>query len=173
MFLPSKKKKYLLLLRFLRYLRTFRGPSWVFLGNMKNPGYFCDFCDICGHFGVLLGFFCFQKKILVTFAIFAIFADISGPFMGVFREHEKSLLLLRFLRCDIWGHFGVLLGFFCFQKKILVTFAIFAIFADISGPFMGVFREHEKSLLLLRFLRYLRTFRGPSWLLLFPSLDSC
>ena len=176
MFLPSKKKKSLLLLRFLRYLRTFRGPSWVFLGNMKNPCYFCDFCDICGHFGVLLGFFCFQKKILVTFAIFAIFADISEPFMGVFREHEKSLLLLRFLRylrtfrspswvflgnmknpcyfcdfCDICGHFGVLLGFFCFQVLILVRFVIFAIFVT------GVFG----------------TFRGPSWVFLGNMKNPC
>ena len=31
----------------------------------------------------------------------------------------------------------------------------------------------KKSLLLLRFLPHLRTFRGPSWPLLFLSLDSC
>ena len=43
----------LLLLRFLRYL------SWMFLARKKNPCYLCDFCDICGHFGALLGFFAF------------------------------------------------------------------------------------------------------------------
>ena len=72
----------------------------MFLGNMKNPCYFRDFCDICGHFGVLLGFFCFQVLILVRFVIFAIFVT----------------------------------GVFWLAKKILVTFAIFA---DISGPFLG------------------------------------
>ena len=36
--------------------------------------YPCYFCDFCGHFGVLLGFFCFQVLILVRFVISAIFA---------------------------------------------------------------------------------------------------
>ena len=89
--------------------------DWVFSASKKNPCYFCDFCDICGHFGALLGFFSFYVRNFVTFVIFA----------------------------------------------------IFAIFV------MGVLSQHEKSLLLSRFLRYLGTFRGPSWLLVFVSLEFC
>ena len=82
------------------------------------------------------------------------------------------LLFLRFLRylslvylaskknpcyfcdfCDIWGHFGALLGFFFFQVLILVRCVFFAIFAIFVV--MGVFSLQEKSLLLLRYLRYL------------------
>ena len=121
------KAKSLLL---LRYLRTFRGPSWLLCFLSVEFCYichFCDFCDICH------GCFKLARKILVTFAIFAIFADISGPFLA--SSVSKSwffldLLFLRFLRylsrvfsaskknpcyfCDICGHFGVLLGFFFF-----------------------------------------------------------
>ena len=73
------------------------------------------------------------------------------------------------------------------RKKILVTFAIFAKFADISKPFLtfslskcrilwnllfllflpylllNIFTYEKKFLLLLRFLRNLRTSRSPSW----------
>ena len=107
------KSGILLHLVFLRYLRYL---SWVFLANMKNPCYFCDFCDICGHFGVLLAFFflsldscyiryfcdichgCFwlARKILVTFAIFAIFADISRSFLASFFSKSGILLHLLF-----------------------------------------------------------------------------
>ena len=41
------KSRILLNLLFLRCL------SWVFLVNMKNPCYFCNFWDICRHFGAL------------------------------------------------------------------------------------------------------------------------
>ena len=73
---------------------------------------------------------------LVTFAIFAIFANISGPFLSSLPTKSGillHLLFLRFLRylsrvflarkknpcyfcdfCDICGHFGALLGFFAF-----------------------------------------------------------
>ena len=44
---------HLLFLGYLRYL------SRVFLTRKKNPCYFCNFCDNCGHFGALLGFFAF------------------------------------------------------------------------------------------------------------------
>ena len=40
--------------------------------------YSCDFCDICD------GGFQLASKILVTFAIFATFAHISGPFLASF-----------------------------------------------------------------------------------------
>ena len=77
-----------------------------------------------------------SKKILVTLAIFAIFADISGPFLAASLSKSLfllDLLFLRFLRslsrvfsaskknpchfcnfCDVSGHFGALLGFFFF-----------------------------------------------------------
>ena len=40
--------------------------------------YICYFCDICH------GFFELARKIFVTFAIFAIFTDIMGPFLASF-----------------------------------------------------------------------------------------
>ena len=83
----------------MRYFRTFRDPSWFllflrlyrillhllflrflryfsreFLARKKNSRYFCDFGDICGHFGALLGFFSFKVLILAGFVILAIFA---------------------------------------------------------------------------------------------------
>ena len=92
--------------------------------------YFCDFSHVCH------GCFQLARKILVTFAIFAIFADISGPFLVSSFSKSRillNLLFLRFLRylswvflaskknpcyicdfCDICGHFGALLGFFFF-----------------------------------------------------------
>ena len=118
------QEKSLLLLRFLPHLRTFRGPSWLLLFLSLDSCqicYFCDFCDICHG--------CFQlvRKILVTFAIFA---DISGPFLASSVSNSWFFLDLLFLRClsplfsaskknpcyfcDICGHFGVLLGFFFF-----------------------------------------------------------
>ena len=120
----SSQEKSLLLLRFLR---TFRGPSWLLGFLSLECCYICYFCDICH------GCFQLARKILVTFAIFAIFADISGPFL--ISSFSKSgillnLLFLRFLRylsrvfsarkknscffCDFCGHFGPLLGFFFF-----------------------------------------------------------
>ena len=68
---------HLLFLLYLRYL------SQVFLARKKNPRYFSDFCNNCGHFGALLGLslihiseptrrtpisyavFCLKKKILI------------------------------------------------------------------------------------------------------------
>ena len=82
-------------------------------------------------------------------------------------------------------------------RKILVTFAI-AKFADFSKPFLAAFLflslefcqiwkscyfcdiccsvflgRKKKSLLLLRFLRNLRTSQSPSWPFLFLSLEFC
>ena len=70
----SSQEKSLLLLRLLRYLRTFRGPSWLLLFLSLDSCQICYFCDICGHFGALLGFFSFKVLILVGFVILAIFA---------------------------------------------------------------------------------------------------
>ena len=121
---------------FLRYLRTFRGPFCLLcLLSLEfcYICYFCDFCDICH--------WCFKlaRKILVTFASFAIFADILWLFLASFPSKSGILFYLLF----------------------------FAIFVT------GVFSLEEKSLLLLRVLQYLRTFRGPSWLLCFLSLECC
>ena len=117
--------------------------------SKKSP---CYFCDICGHSGALLDFIFFYVLNLVTFVILAIFAIFV---MNGFSYQGKSLLLLRYLRtfrgrsclqlllslescyicyscdfCDICNEW------FLLARKILVSFAIFAIFADISGPFL-------------------------------------
>ena len=74
--------------------------------SMKNSCYFCDFCQICGLTEaplVLSSFQVIQNFVkFVVLAIFAIFVVQSF-------------------------HIG---------RKILVTFAIFANFADISNPFL-------------------------------------
>ena len=138
---------------------------------MKNPCYFCDFCDICGHFRALLGFFCFQVFILVRFLIFAILQYFSRVFLA---SKKKSLLLLRFLRylrtflgrswlllfpsldsfyiCYFCHFCDICHGCFQLARKILVTFAIFA---DISGSFLVSFFSKYWFLLDLLFLRFL------------------
>ena len=77
----SSQEKFLLLLQFLRYLRTFQGPSLRVLNFVTSVFFeifaifvmgvfssqersllllrFCDICDICRHFGALLGFSAF------------------------------------------------------------------------------------------------------------------
>ena len=69
-------KKSLLLLRYLRYLRTFRGPSCLqLLLSLESCyiSYSCDSCDIFSEWFLL------ARKIFVTFAIFA---GISGPLLS-------------------------------------------------------------------------------------------
>ena len=46
----------------------------MLFASKKNPCYFCDVYDICGHFGALLAFIFFYVLNLVTFVILAIFA---------------------------------------------------------------------------------------------------
>ena len=147
----------LLLLRFLPYL------SRVFSASKKNRCYFCDFLRYIRRFGALLGFFFFQVQNFVKFVIFAIFVT------DVFRSQEKSLLLLRFfaIYAAVWGPSWFLLFLSLEFSSICYFLAIFAIFVT------GVFSSQEKSLLLLRFLRYLRTFSTPSQFLLFLSLEFC
>ena len=93
------------------------------------------------------------RKILVTFAIFAIFGDISGL------ESLEFCHILYF--CDICH------GCFQLAWKILVTFAIFSIFADISGPFLASFLCNSGILLHLVFLRCL------SWVFLAKMKNPC
>ena len=137
-----------LFLRFLRYL------SWVFLASKKNRCYICDFSDICGDFGVLLGFFfflslvscqicyscdfcdichgCFQlaRNILVTFAIFAILADFSGLFLVSSFSKTRVLLNLLFLR--FLRHLSRV---FSARKK---NPCYFCDFCDICGHFVAL-----------------------------------
>ena len=71
---------------------TFRGPYWFLLFLSLKFCYICYFCDICH------GCFKLARKILVTFAIFAMFADISGPFLISSFPKSRILLNLLFLR---------------------------------------------------------------------------
>ena len=101
-----------------RSRRASRCPQ---ISQKSQKKYFCDICHGC---------FKLARKILVTFAIFAIIADISGPFLASLLSKSGillHLLLLRYLSrvflaskknpcyfCDNCGHFGALLGFFFF-----------------------------------------------------------
>ena len=94
------------------------------------------------------------RIIFVTFATFAIFVDISGPFLASFLSKSGILLnslFLSFLRyLSRAGH-----GCFQLERKNLVTFAIFA---DILGPFLASLLSKSgilSHLLFLRFVRYL------------------
>ena len=69
---------------------------------------------------------CFQlaKKILVTFAIFAIFSDISGSFLASFVSKSWFLLdllflqFLRYLYVIFWQNFSSIISFATIAKKI-------------------------------------------------------
>ena len=112
--------------RTLRNVPTFRSPSWPFLflsvefceicyscyfchiccskfsHRKKNSCYFCHFCEICGHLEALLYLsspsFHIGGKILVTFGIFAKFADISKPFSTFSLSKCRILWNLLFLQ---------------------------------------------------------------------------
>ena len=112
------RKKSLLFLRCLRYLRTFRAPSCLhlllslescyicyscdfcdicnecFLLARKNPCYFCDVCDICGHFGALLSFMFSKCWILLHLLLLRFLLYLL---LSLFSWQENVLLLLRFL----------------------------------------------------------------------------
>ena len=141
--------------RTLRNLRTSRSPSWPFLfpsvefceiccscyfchiccsifsHSMKNSCYFCDFCEICGLTEALLDLSSFKCRILWNL-LFLLF--LPYLLLNLFKKHEI---------------------------KILLTFAIFAKFADISKPFLTFsFFSLPKcrilwNLLFLLFLPYL------------------
>ena len=104
-------------MRFLRYL------SRVFSAPKKNPCYFCDFCDIRGHFGPLLGFFFFLSL------------EFRGPSSLLCFLSLKFCYICYF--CDFCDFCDICHGCFKLARKILLTFAIFAIFADISAPFLA------------------------------------
>ena len=56
------------------------------------------------------------------------------------------------------------------KRKILLTFAIFAVFADISGPFLASLLSKSGILLNLFFLRFLRYL---SWVFLASKKIPC
>ena len=91
----TQHEKFLLLLRFFRNLRTSRSPSWPFLFLSV------EFCEICYSFHFCHIFvaqsFDIAGKILVTFAIFAKFADISKPFLTFSLSKYRILWNLSFL----------------------------------------------------------------------------
>ena len=72
-----------------------------FSHRKKNSCYFCHFCEICGHLEALLYLsspsFHIGGKILVTFGIFAKFADISKPFSTFSLSKCRILWNLLFL----------------------------------------------------------------------------
>ena len=165
---------HLLSWRFLQYLLLLG-----VLASKKDPCYFCDFCDICGLFEALLGLFSLSTPRIWLKLLFFLF--LRYLLLGTF-----SLLFLRLLRylllgvlackknscyfCDVCGLFEVLLGHFFISKsgiwlKLLLLFLRYLLLCILS--------RQEKSLLLLRFLRHSQTFRRPSWLLLFLSLEFC
>ena len=141
MFLITKKNLYFQFAFFATFedisrpfLASTLSTSWFLLDllflrffaiSKKNPSYFCDFYDICGHFGALLSFFVFLS---LEFCYICYFCDF----------------------CDICH------GCFQLARKILVSFAIFAVFADISGPFLVSSFSKSGILLNLLFLRFLR-----------------
>ena len=93
----------------LLFLRFFPYLSWVFSASKRNPCYFCDFCDIWGHFGALLGFFFSKFRILLNLLFLRFLRYLSQVFLA---RKKNPCYFCDF--CDIGGHFGALLGFFAF-----------------------------------------------------------
>ena len=78
-------------------------------------------------------------------------------------EHVKSVLHF----CGICRHFGVPFGFFFSEVANIVKSVVLGMFVR------GVLASKKNPCYFsVRFLRYLRTFRGLSWLLLFQSRES-
>ena len=76
-----------------------------------------------------------KKNPSLTFAIFAIFGDISGPFLASFLSKSRILLHLLFLR-----YLRYLSWVFSASRKNPCYFCDFCdIQADISGPFLVSF----------------------------------
>ena len=131
------------------------------------------------------------RKILVSFAIFAKFADISKPFLTFSLSKCRILWNLLFLLFLPY----LLLKTFHIAGKILVFFAIFSKFPDIPKPFLtfsvfkcsislnllfllfllhlllNLFTQQGKFPLLLGFLRNWRPSRSPSWPFLFVKVE--
>ena len=126
----------------------------IFSHSMKNSCYFCDLCEICGLTEALLDLFSFQVQNFVKFVVLAIFAlFVAQPFhigwkilviFAIFADISKPFLTFSLSKCTIFVKFVILAIFALFVaqsfhlgKKILVTFAIFAKFADFTKPFLA------------------------------------
>ena len=174
------------------YLRTSRSPSWPFLFlNVE----FCEICYSCARYfcHICCSIFSHSRTILVTFAIFSNCEHFSKPFLSfslskcsillnllfllfllnlllnLFTREEKFLLLLRFLRnlrtsrSPSWP--------FLFLNVEFCEICCSCYFCHYL--LLNLFTLEEKFLLLLRFLRNLRTSQSPSWLFLFLSVVFC
>ena len=141
-FLAFSLAKSLMLLHLL-FLRLLRYLLLGVLASKKNLCYFCEFCDICGLFSrALLGHFLFlslEFLLFLRYLLLDIFSQREKSF-----SLSKSLMLLHGYFCDICHRcfqerMIQLTLSWCFQlaRKILVTFASFATFADFSGPFLA------------------------------------
>ena len=102
------------------------------------------------------------RKILVTSATFAIFADISGPLLASLLSKSRillHLLFLRFLRYLSW--------LFLARKKNPRYFCDFCDNCRVSRPFLASLLSKYGILLHLLFLRYL------SWVFLARKKNRC
>ena len=147
---PSSPRKALLQILLLKFTKCTLQP----LSTIQFILFFLLFLRY-----LLLGVFDYQEKSLLLLRFL--------PHLRTFRGPSQLLLFLSLDTSQICYFCDICHGCFYLARKIPVTFAIFAIFL------MGVSATARKPLLLLRFQRYLRTFRGPSWLLLFLSLEFC
>ena len=103
---------------------------------------------------MLLSSFHIARKILVTFAILAKFADFTKPFLA--SSYCKCRILLNLLFLLFFAIFVA--ASFHIARKILVTFAIFAKFAAFTKLFLSFSLCKSrilKNLLFLLFSPYL------------------
>ena len=140
------QQKFLLLLRFLRHLRTSRGPSMPFY---LSSLFFCEICYSCYSCDICLFSRCKKNS--------CYFCDICGHHMGL--PCLFTFQAFSFVKCVTLVILAIFAGVrFNVARKILVTFAIFETFADISWAFVAFLPFKSfllRNLLLLLFLRYL------------------
>ena len=116
-------EKFLLRLRFLRFLRTSRGPSLPY--NLQVFAFafaiFATFADFSRAFFAFLPF----KSFLLLNLLLLLFLRYLPA--CVFTLHGKFLLLLRYFRTSGWSSLPYKLQVFAFAKFVfLVILAIFA-----------------------------------------------
>ena len=104
-----------------------------------------------------MAFFIFilYKPELVQIGTILVVIDVAIKFLllllilqNLWNERLENLLFLALIRC-------LLKFFFMIAMKILVTFTIFAIFADFSTPFLALFLSKSRIWLRLLFLLFL------------------
>ena len=104
-----------------------------------------------------------MKFVILAHAIFAIFVAQSFHIAGQF------LLLLRFFQTVSTSRSPLLS--FSLSKCSILWNLLFLLF--LLNLLLNLFTREEKFLLLLRFLRNLRTSRSPSWPFLFLNVEFC